>query len=152
MMRKIFLVLGLFIFISCDNNSSGDRNPFLRETSFSFDINLNLPLYSGLTTIGNAVYINNPNVGVRGIFVINAGIGIGNNSYLAWEASCPNHTPNSCSTMTLVGGTNCICSCEDYEYTLFTGQLLTEPNGEGNVYGLLNYQTRVNGNIITVFN
>ncbi|XLS28821.1 hypothetical protein ACJD0Z_16685 [Flavobacteriaceae bacterium M23B6Z8] len=151
-MRKFLLVLGILALLSCDNGGSGDRNPFLREASFTFEINLNLPLYSGLTTIGNAVYINNPNVGTRGIFVINAGAGIGNNGYLAWEASCPNHNPNSCSTMTLKGGTNCICACEEYEYTLFTGQLLSDPIGEGRVYGLLNYQTRVNGNIITVFN
>lgn len=151
-MRKILVVLGLLVFLGCDNGNSNDRNPYLRETAFTFEVNLNLPLYNSLTTIGNAIYIDNPNVGVRGIFVINAGIGVGNNTFLAWEASCPNHTPNSCSTMALVGGTSCTCSCEDYEYTLFTGQLLTEPQGEERVYGLLNYQTRVNGNIITIFN
>ncbi|WP_340067134.1 hypothetical protein [Ascidiimonas aurantiaca] len=151
-MKKILWVLGLAIVLSCDNGGGGDRNPFLREIAFSFEINLNLPLYSGLTTIGNAVYIGNTGVGSRGIFVINAGSGLGNNGYLAWEASCPNHTPNNCSTMTIEGGTNCVCSCEGYEYTLFTGQLLSEPVSEERTFGLLNYQTRVNGNIITVFN
>lgn len=151
-MRKILLLAGLLIVLACDNNGNGNRNPFLQEVSFSFEMNLNLPQFSPLTTIGNAIYISNPNVGIRGIFVINAGIGVGNNTFLAWEASCPNQTPNSCSTMELVGGTNVICPCDNYEYTLFTGQLLTEPEGEERVFGLLNYQTRVNGNVITVFN
>ena len=151
-MKKILWLLGLAIVLSCDNGGGGNRNPFLREVAFSFEIDLNLPLYSGLTTIGNAIYIGNTGVGIRGIFVINAGSGIGNNNYLAWEANCPNQTPNNCSTMTITGGTNCVCPCDNYEYTLFTGQLLSEPVGEERTFGLLNYQTRVNGNIITVFN
>ncbi len=137
------------LFIACSGDSSSDRNPFLQEIGFRFEINLNLPLYNSLNTIGNAVYIGNSGVGTRGIFVINTGLG--NNPFFAWEASCPNHAPNNCSTMTIDGGTNCVCACEDYEYSLFNGQLLSEPQAE-RTYGLLNYRTTIVGDIVTISN
>ncbi|MGS2762395.1 Rieske (2Fe-2S) protein [Sinomicrobium sp. M5D2P9] len=148
MKTKMFAtVLFLLFFIcSCSDNSK-DRNPYLLENEFSFDINMNLPLYNSLNTPGNSVYIGNEAVGIKGIFVINTGGG-----FYAWEASCPNHSPNDCSTMTIKGGTNCICPCEDYEYNLFNGQMLNRPDTEDRTYDLLFYQTQVSGSTVRVYN
>ena len=107
----------LFALLSCDGDR-GNRNPFLQEIGFRFDMNLNLPLYSPLTNLGNVVFVDSPGIGTRGVFVIQSSIG----QYRAFEASCPNHAPNDCSTMVL-DGQLATCSCEDYEYSLFTGQL-----------------------------
>lgn len=145
-MKKWLSALILFISIGC-SNTDGERNPFLGEQGFSFDINLNLPLYAQLTNDGGAIYIGS-NTGIRGIFVINSGFG----NFLAWEASCPNHTPNSCSTMALFGGTNVRCSCENFEYSLFNGALLNPPDNGSRVYPLLNYRVTRNGNNLRVFN
>ncbi|WP_198439722.1 Rieske (2Fe-2S) protein [Pareuzebyella sediminis] len=145
MLRVLSFCLFL-VFISCDN-SRGDRNPFLQEIGFRFDINLNLPLYSPLTNLGNAVYIDNPSVGIRGAFVIKSNF----DQYRAFEASCPNHIPNDCSTMTLNGQT-VTCSCEDYEYSLFTGQLLNRPDDGNRYYDLLEYRASQNGTIVVVTN
>ena len=108
--------------VSCDSDSA-PRNPYLPEVGFRFEINLSLPLYSPLNTVGNPVYIGNTGVGVRGVYVMNTGFDI----FRAFEASCPNHAPNSCST-TELEGQNARCACEEYGYSLFTGQLL---NREG---------------------
>ena len=62
------LIWGFFLgilLLSCDSDRS-NRNPFLQEIGFRFDLNLNLPLYSPLTNTGNAVYVNNAGVGTRG--------------------------------------------------------------------------------------
>ncbi|GGW46526.1 Rieske (2Fe-2S) protein [Arenibacter certesii] len=145
-MKPILALLILGVFLSCDKNNS-DRNPYLQEISFRFPLNLNLPLYSPLTNTGNAVYIGNTAVGTRGVFVINTGF----NSFLAWEASCPNHAPNNCSTMNLKGQT-VTCSCEGYEYNLFTGQLMNRPDDGKRYHDLLFYQATYSGNTVIISN
>ncbi len=138
----IFLVLCL----SCENDPT-NRNPFLQEVGFNFEVNLNLPLYTNLNNIGNPVYIDNANVGTRGAFVMKTSL----DSFFAFEASCPNHVPNTCSTMT-IDGQNVVCSCEDFTYSLFTGQLLDRPDDGNRYYDLLFYNTRVSGNSIIISN
>ncbi|SDQ08723.1 hypothetical protein [Flagellimonas zhangzhouensis] len=136
-------VLTLISACSADRNN---QNPYLQEVSFRFEINLNLPLYANLNSIGNPVYIGNNGVGTRGAFVMNIG-----NSYLAWEASCPNHAPNNCSTMT-ISGQNAVCSCEGYTYSLFTGQQLDRPDDGNRYYDLLIYNTTQSGNTVIISN
>jgi nitrite reductase/ring-hydroxylating ferredoxin subunit len=132
--------------LSC-NNDRGTRNPFLQEIGFRFDVNLNLPLYSPLTNPGNAIYIDSQGVGTRGVFVINTGFDV----FRAFEASCPNHAPNSCSTMDL-DGQNAFCSCENYEYSLFTGQQLNRPDDGNRYYDMLEYRATQSGNTVVISN
>lgn len=147
-MKRFLFVLLTVILLACESDQ-GTRNPYLQEVSFRFDINLNLPLYSPLTNIGNAVYIGSQGIGTRGVFVIKSGI----DTYSAFEASCPNHVPNSCSTMELGKSKQTAkCSCEDYEYSLFTGQLFDRPNDGNRYYDMLFYRTTFNGNTVTVSN
>lgn len=145
-MKKITPIIFILIFIiSCSDDTPSNRNPFLIESNFSFDINLNLPLYGSLNIPGSSIYISNENVGLKGVFVFNTGSG-----YVAWEASCPNHTPNSCSTMTIEGGTACRCSCEDYLYSLANGAPLSESDEK--LHGLLFYRVDTNGDVLVVSN
>lgn len=145
-MRHFWSCILLIFLISCDSDST-NRNPFLQEVGFRFDLNLNLPLYSGLNTIGNPVYVGNNGVGTRGAFVIKSGL----DTFFAFEASCPNHAPNNCSTMT-IDGQNVTCSCEDYTYSLFTGQQLDRPDDGNRYYDLLFYRATQSGNTITISN
>ena len=141
--RALFLV---FFAFACSNDTT-NRNPYLQEIGFRFDMNLNLPLYSPLTNSGNAIYVNTNINGSRGIFVINTAF----NNFMAWEASCPNHAPNDCSTMELNGQT-VTCPCEDYEYNLVTGQMMNRPDDGKRYYDLLNYRTRFAGSVLSVYN
>ena len=138
----------LFFLLACSSDST-NRNPFLLEVNFRFEANLNLPLYNNLNTIGNPVYIGNDGVGIRGVFVMKSGLS--GSQYVAWEASCPNQTPNSCSTMILDGQT-AICPCDDLKYSLFTGQLLDRPDDGQRYYDLLFYRATQSGNIVTISN
>ena len=146
MKRTITVLLFLAFIIASCNKDTSNRNPYLTEQSFKFEINLNLPLYGSLSTPGNAVYVGNNNVGLKGIIVFNSGFG----TFFAWEASCPNHAPNSCSTMTIEGGVTAVCSCEDYTYSLSNGVPLTDTDEK--LHSLLNYRVDVNGNILIVSN
>lgn len=144
---RYFWGLVLLIFaLSCSSDGT-NRNPYLQEVGFRFEINLNLPEYVNLNNIGNPVYIDNSGVGTRGAFVIKSGL----DTYFAFEASCPNHAPSGCSTMGL-DGQNVTCSCEDYTYSLFTGQLLNRPDDGNRYYDLLFYNATQSGNIVTISN
>lgn len=145
-MKRIFLLLIIGVFFSCESEST-NRNPFLQEVGFRFELNLRLPLYFPLTNLGSAVLVTSEGVGTRGAFVIKSGI----NSYSAFEASCPNHEPNNCSTMTFVGQV-ATCSCEGYEYSLFTGQMLNRPDDGNRYYDMLNYKANFTGNSVRISN
>ncbi|MEX0275252.1 MAG: hypothetical protein AB3N16_12830 [Flavobacteriaceae bacterium] len=146
-MKLKMAICMLFLFLACSKQST-ERNPYLNEIGFRFDINLNLPLYSPLTTLGNAVYINNAAAGIRGVFVIK----VSQDQYRAFEASCPNHAPNECSTMGL-NGQQVTCSCEDYTYSLFNGLLTNPPEDGSRYYNLLEYRATFNGsNVVAISN
>ena len=145
-MKKLFYLIIIPLLFSCENNST-ERNPFLPESDFRFDLNLNLPLYNDLNNIGNPVYVDNAAVGVRGAFVMR----VSSDSFFAFEASCPNHAPNSCSTMT-ISGQNVRCSCADFEYSLFTGQHLNRPDDGNRYYDLLFYRAVQSGNSVIISN
>jgi nitrite reductase/ring-hydroxylating ferredoxin subunit len=138
-MKKIILIFLIVLsFLSCSDNGFNNKNPYLPNYTFTYDINLNLATYSNLKYVSNAVYI--AQVGVKGIYVFNAGGG----GYNAFDAACPNQAPSSCSTMTL-NGINLVCPCDEEEYSLFTGQGKLQ-------YPLKQYRVEVNGNIIRVYN
>lgn len=145
-MKRIFLLLVIGVICSCDSERT-NRNPFLQELGFRFEVNLNLPLYSPLTNTGNAVLIKSDGVGTRGVFVINTGF----NQFRAFEASCPNHVANDCSTMDFSGQV-ATCSCEDYEYSLFTGQQINRPDDGNRYYDMLEYRASFGGNTVSVSN
>ncbi len=145
-MRYFFSLFLLLLLISCSSDGT-NRNPFLQEVSFRFDLNLNLPEYTNLNTIGNPIYVGNSGVGTRGAFVIKSSL----DTFFAFEASCPNHAPNNCSTMT-IDGQNVVCSCEGYTYSLFTGQQLDRPDDGNRYYDLLFYRATQNGNVVTISN
>jgi nitrite reductase/ring-hydroxylating ferredoxin subunit len=145
-MKPFAILLLLALIFACEADRT-NRNPYLQEIGFRFDLNLNLPLYSPLTNTGSAVYVDNASVGTRGIFVINTGF----NQFRAFEASCPNHEPNTCSTMVLDGQV-VTCPCEDYEYSLFTGQMLNRPNDGNRYYDMLEYRANFSGNVVIISN
>ncbi len=145
-MHRIFILFLTVLLFACSNDQT-NRNPYLQEIGFRFDMNLNLPLYSPLTNPGSAIYVNTNVEGSRGIFVIHTAF----NNFMAWEASCPNHVPNDCSTMEL-NGQIVTCSCEDYQYNLVTGQLLNRPDDGKRYHDLLFYQATFGGNTVSVSN
>jgi nitrite reductase/ring-hydroxylating ferredoxin subunit len=138
-MKKYFLLLIAFpMLFGCSTNSTNNNNPYLPNYPVNVDINMNLPAYSNLKFVSNAVYISNQ--GVRGILVFNSGSG-----YNAFDAACPNQALSSCSTMT-INGIYAVCACDNAEYNLFSGQ------STGKQYPLKQYRVEVNGNLLRVYN
>ena len=44
---------------------------------------------------------------------------------LAWEASCPNEIPSTCSK-TKIEGVLAVCECNENKYSLATGQIILD--------------------------
>lgn len=128
---------------ACSGNSVENKNcRFLLNVGVSVNVNMSLPQYSQLQFISNSVYVSN--VGNGGVIVTNTGSG-----YLAWDASDPNHTPSSCSVLS-ISGLNATCGCVDKNtYSLVTGQAI----GNGNLQcSLKNYRVEQNGNTLLIYN
>ena len=114
-MKKYFLLLiALPMFLGCSTNNFNNNNPYLPNYNFTVDLNMNLPSYSNLKYVSNAVYYAGQGAG-KGIYVFNTGSG-----YNAFDAACPNQALQSCTTMT-IKGINLVCPCDSAEYSLFTG-------------------------------
>lgn len=117
-MRKLFLLLALALFFSCEKNDTNDILPdvFVDET-----INLNLPQYIDLQTPSGWVYTNG---GIKGIIIQNTGIG--NPPYKAFDRACPN---NDCQTpMNFDGSLKLKCPCDNSEYSIIDGSPQTSGN------------------------
>lgn len=116
-MNKFFAIIIILVLVSCSKNDRVNSCNFLLNVGVNTSVNMNLPQYSQLQFTSNSVYIANQ--GNAGVIVINVG-----NNYRAWDAADPNHTPASCSLLT-INGVNAKCGCQDQnEYSLFTGQIL----------------------------
>ena len=137
-MKKAFLFLLLPFFWSCDSGNYNNNNPHIPNYNFTVEINTNLPSYNNLKFASNGKYIAEG--GARGIIVFNTGSG-----YTAFDAACPNQPLSSCSTMS-VDGINAVCSCDNAQYSLFTGQ------SKGKTYPMKPYRVEANDNIIRVYN
>ena len=142
--KKQLFLLGLFLVLSCGKNDL-ERNPYLPDLTFSLPINLSLPQYDNLRFAGGSLLL--PNAGHKGIHLFN----LNGSSYMAWEASCPNHLPSSCSQTQLVG-VLAECACDDYRYSMATGQLLNPPEGATEIYSLIMYRVDVRGNSLVISN
>ena len=132
-LKKISVSL-LFIFTFGCSKEEIKRNPFLYEVSFNHVINLNLPEYDNLNFAGGSKFV--PYGGINGLLIFN----INGTDIFAWEATCSNHNLESCSKLSIEGFL-ANCDCENYKYSLATGQLLESDIKNKTQYPLLNYRT-----------
>ncbi len=142
----IFCILQLsFLSVyNCGENPI-DRNPYLVDIRFQREFNLSLPLYSNLNYVGGSLLIED--AGINGIILFN----LNGSSFLAWEATCPNHLPKICSKLG-IEGVLAVCSCESFQYSLATGQLLNPNEALSPPQSLLFYQVENYNGILSVSN
>ena len=51
-----------------------------------------------------------------------------------------------------LNGTVATCSCEDFEYSVFTGQQFNRPDDGTRYYDILEYRAAVSGNVVVISN
>ena len=144
LMKKTLSILIFTLIFSCQKNDDNNVNcNFLLSVPVNASINLNLPQYNQLNFINNPVYVSG--YGNKGL-IINR---IGANSFVAFDAADPNHTPSSCSTLE-ISGIEGTCKCDDANsYSLFTG----EPLGDNTLSCALKaYRAELLGDNVIVTN
>ncbi len=148
-MKYTFLYLALMglLFTSCSKDDYDYQNPNLLNVNVHFTVNLSLPQYSPLNFPANPVYVGG--YGNGGIIIMNTG-----SSYIAFDASDPNHPVEQCSTLH-IDGIKGVCQCPDHNtYNLFTGTFIEDESGGENLeFSMKQYQVIDNGNgVLTVTN
>ena len=148
MTKKFDIIRNVLLFLVLILGCSKDpvqRNPYLADIRFQKNLNLSLPLYNQLNFVGGSILI--PDIGIKGVIIFN----LSGNTFLAWEATCPNHVPESCSKLD-ISGVLAECSCEDFQYSLATGQLLNPNETLNPPRDLLFYQIQNFNGILRVSN
>ncbi|MEK9740548.1 MAG: hypothetical protein VW262_05115 [Flavobacteriaceae bacterium] len=144
--RPLPILLGVLFFslISCGKKPL-ERNPFLPEVRFQREIDLSLPLFNGLSFVGGSILLND--IGFNGVILFN----LNGSTFLAWEATCPNHVPKSCSKLSLSGVLS-ECSCEGFQYSLATGIIINPSETLSPPQNLLYYQVEEYNGILRISN
>ena len=127
--------MGSFLIVLGCGKTPLQRNPYLVDLRFQRELNLSLPLYNSLNFVGGSILIRD--LGINGVIVFN----LNGTTFLAWEATCPNHLPQACSVLSITG-VLAECSCEQFQYSLATGQLLNPTEALNPPHGLLFYQVQ----------
>lgn len=142
MYRKALFILVIVMQLCSCQREHYQRNPFLQEARFSYQLNMHLAKYIKLRHSGNAVLVDN--VGLRGIVVANIG-----GHYMAWDRACPSQALSDCSQMTLESDhLFMLCPCNGVKYNLANGLPLSGTSS----YPMLNYQVVEKGNLLEIFN
>jgi len=145
MKNLFFSILVVSSLLSCSSNDDNNtnNNPYITAPPVNLSINLNLPEYNDLNFPAGSVIISNQ--GIKGIVVYC----VTENQYTASELTDPNHLPNSCSKMEILGIiATCPCN-DDNKYDIITGQYSPTDNTK---YPMIQYRAVREGNVINVFN
>lgn len=134
----LIFICGLLILSSCKPDMSDDPIPF--QPFSSILINLNLPEYNDLRTVGGYKYING---GVRGIILYHASA----TTYIAYERNCSYQPNSACATVdvhisTLYMNDPCCGSSFNFSTGAPSGGVAWRP--------LRQYETLVTGNELTI--
>ena len=138
-------LLGLSLFSCKKDDDINENNPYLIDPLVNITLNLSLPEYNALRFPGGKVLLNPPQ-GIKGVVIYC----VNESQYAAFELSDPNHTPSSCSRMTIDGIiATCPCTNDENEYNIVTGEHTSNQN---NLYPMLRYRAVRTGDVITVSN
>ena len=105
----------LFIFKSCGNRD--DTVSCFPETGISVVLNLNLPAYFALQTVGGWMYIDEQSSGTRGLIVVRT-----TNGFKVYDRNAPHICPDTNTTLEVQGNIKIVCPKDGAEWILLTGQ------------------------------
>ena len=137
MKKAKFLVLFLIIISSC-----GDRNDYIRNVYVDVEIDLSLPEFSPLNTVGNSIFIEGGN---KGIIIYR----FSNYEYNIYDRNC-SYEPNlECSYIDSINSTIAMCGCCSSAFLLDQNGVAANSPA---VLPLKQYNYSLNNTILHIFN
>ena len=136
-MKTKILAIFCLLFFSCQKEED-----YIQNVVVDINLNLTLPEFSDLQTVGNSVFITG---GVKGIIVYRQGF----DSYKTYDRNCSFEPSLSCARIDSVNSSIAICKCCNSMFLL--GQ-----NGE-NIDGpallpLKQYPNNLSGDFLYIYN
>lgn len=149
--KKIASSLALFLIISIltFNNSCSERNETVScfpNSTVSVQLNLSLPLYYKLQTVGSWVYVNEVGAGTRGLIVVRTTTG-----FKVYDRNAPHICPDTDTTLEVKNDTSVYCPKDGSQWILITGQPTDNSAAKipPKTYG---YSYNSNSNILSIYN
>ena len=137
MKKAKFLVLFLIIISSC-----GDSNDYIRNVYVDVEIDLSLPEFSPLNTVGNSIFIEGGN---KGIIVYR----FSNYEYNIYDRNC-SYEPNlECSYIDSINSTIAMCGCCSSAFLLDQNGVAANSPA---VLPLKQYNYSLNNTLLHIFN
>lgn len=145
--KKIASSLALFLIINVlsINNSCSERNETVScfpNSTISVQLNLSLPLYYKLQTVGSWVYVNEVGAGTRGLIVVRTTSG-----FKVYDRNAPHICPDSNTTLEVKNGISIYCPKDGAEWILLSGSPTNIAKIPPKTYGY-----SLNGNILSIYN
>jgi len=137
MKKAKFLVLFLIIISSC-----GDSNDYIRNVYVDVEIDLSLPEFSPLNTVGNSIFIEGGN---KGIIIYR----FSNYEYNIYDRNC-SYEPNlECSYIDSINSTIAMCGCCSSVFLLDQNGVAANSPA---VLPLKQYNYSLNNTLLHIFN
>ena len=137
MKKAKFLVLFLIIISSC-----GDSNNYIRNVYVDVEIDLSLPEFSPLNTVGNSIFIEGGN---KGIIIYR----FSNYEYNIYDSNC-SYEPNlECSYIDSINSTIAMCGCCSSAFLLDQNGVAANSPA---VLPLKQYNYSLNNTLLHIFN
>ena len=136
-MKIRILALLCLLFVSCQKEED-----YIQNVMVDINLNLTLPEFSELQTIGNYIFIPG---GVKGIIVYHQNFDI----YKTYDRNCSYQPSLSCSKIDSVNSTIAICNCCDSKFLLGqNGQTIGGPA----ILSLKQYPNTLLGDVLHIHN
>ncbi len=123
MKRKInasILVLTLIISTLFITNSCSSRDETMScfpDVNINVVLNLNLPAYQNLQTVGGWIYVDEQSSGTRGLIVVRT-----TNGFKIYDRNAPHICPDGSTTLMVENNIKIICPKDGAEWILLTGE------------------------------
>lgn len=123
MKRRInasLLVLALIIstlFISNSCSSRDETVSCFPDVNINVVLNLNLPAYQNLQTVGGWIYVDEQSSGTRGLIVVRT-----TNGFKIYDRNAPHICPDGNTTLMVENSIKIVCPKDGAEWILLTGE------------------------------
>ena len=114
---SVYLML---IFSALTTLGCSDREPTVScfpKAPVNVQLNLNLPAYFPIQTIGGWMYINEQSAGTRGLIVVRTA-----NGFNVYDRNAPHICPENNTTLEVVDNIKIVCPKDKAEWILISGQ------------------------------
>jgi len=137
-MKIRILVLCFLLFFACQKEED-----YIQHVMVDYNLNLSLPEYSDLQTVGNYIFIEDE--GVKGIIVYRQDF----NTYKTYDRNCSYQPSLTCAKIDSVNSSIAICKCCNSMFLLGQNGVIA---GGPALLPLKQYPNNLSGDFLYIYN